>query len=67
MSGPTSISTWIETAEADFIPTCANTNNRSGFRPKRRIKAPLPTGFPLMTVPLSSMKRLESVIGKSIE
>jgi IS30 family transposase len=62
----TSISIWIETAEVDFILTCTNTNNRSEFRPKRRIKARFPTGFSLTTTPLSSMKQLESVIGKLI-
>ena len=66
MNESTSISLWTESAEVDFIPTCANTNNRSGFRLKRGIKARFPTGFRLTTVPLSSMKKLESVIGKSI-
>ena len=66
MSEFTHLSIWNETAKVDFIPTYANTNNRSGFRPKRRIKAQFPTGFPLMTVPPSWMKRLESVMGKSI-
>ena len=66
MSGSTSIFAGIETVVADFIPTCASKKNRSKFRPKSRIKARFPTGFRLMTVPLSSMKKLESVIGKSI-
>ena len=66
ISESTSISIWIESAEVDFIPTFANTNTPSGFRPKRRIKARFPTGFPLMTALPSSMKKLELVIGKSI-
>ena len=66
MNESTHIFMWIEGAEVDFIPTCANTNNRSGFRPKVRIKARFPTGFRLITVRLSSMKKLESVIGKWI-
>jgi hypothetical protein len=45
MNESTSISIWIETADVDFILTCANTNYRSEFRPKRRIKARFPPGF----------------------
>ncbi len=66
MSESTSISVGLETAVADFIPTCASNNTPSGFRPKSRIKARFPTEFRLMTVLPSSMKKLESVIGKSI-
>ena len=66
MSESTHISVGIETAVADFIPTFASNNTPSGFRPKPRIKARFPTEFRLMIVPLASMKKLESVIGKSI-
>jgi hypothetical protein len=66
MSESTSLSVGTEITVADFIPTFANTNTPSGFRPKRRIKARFPTGFPLMTALPSSMKKLEWVIGKSI-
>jgi hypothetical protein len=66
MSESTNISVGIETAVADFIPTFASNNTISEFRSKPRIKARFPTGFRLTTVPLSSMKKLESGMGKSI-
>ncbi|MBT6931795.1 MAG: hypothetical protein HN987_03540 [Proteobacteria bacterium] len=66
MSESTSISVGTEITVADFIPTYVSNNTPSAFRPKPRIKVQFPTEFPLMTVPPSSMKRLELAMGKSI-
>ena len=47
-------------------PLASTTTPPNAFHLKRRIKAQFPTGFRLMSVPPSSMKKLGLGIGKSI-